>query len=398
MTAPTVDVLSSGRCPNPLPDGGGRGRSLSLWERVGVRARKSGALPLGAHAGRGAWSVAGLTVGAIAVLVVSAAAAIALGAVALPAGTVWQVLLSRVPVLGDALGIVPTWTAAQEAVIMEIRLPRVMLAAIVGGSLAMAGATYQGMFRNPLADPYLIGVASGAGLGAVAAFALPLPVVLYSFGAVQWMAFAGALLTAVVVSLLARVGNTTPLTTLLLAGVALGSFCTAITSFLMYLQQDKLHAMYFWLLGGLSLGSWQQVGTVLPYFLVSLAVVLVNARLLNVLQLDEEQARQLGVDVERLKIVLVGAATLATAAAVSVSGLIGFVGLIVPHAVRLLWGHDYRRLLPVSVLAGAVFFLWADTAARTVLAPTEIPVGIITALCGAPFFLHLLRRRKRLVF
>lgn len=360
-------------------------RHLSTW-RAGDRLDQR------------AWSKAGLTVVASVLLVLSVFCAIALGAVALPAGTVWQVLLSRVPLLGDALGITPNWSVAQEAVVLQIRLPRVLLAAIVGGSLAVAGATYQGMFRNPLADPYLIGVASGAGLGAVAALALPLPLMLYGLGVVQWLAFAGALLTAIVVSLVARVGNATPLTTLLLAGVALGSFCTAITSFLMYLQQDKLHTMFFWLLGGLSLGSWQQVGTVLPYSLLSLVVVLANARLLNVLQLDEEQAAQLGVNVERLKLVLVAAATLGTAAAVSVSGLIGFVGLIVPHSVRLLWGHDYRMVLPLSALVGAIFFLWADTVARTVLAPTEIPVGIITALCGAPFFLYLLRQRKSLVF
>ncbi len=331
-------------------------------------------------------------------LLLSVLLAITVGAVSLPVGTVWHMLLSRTPFLGDVLGLPVTWTPAQEAVVLQIRLPRILLAAVVGGSLAVAGATYQGMFRNPLADPYLIGVAAGAGLGAVIGFALPLPQAWYGLGVVQWLAFAGATITVVVVSLLARVGNTTPLTTLLLAGVALGSFCTAITSFVIYLQQDKLHVIYFWLLGGLSLGSWQQLGTVLPYVLLSLAVVLVNARLLNVLQLDEEQAAQLGLNVERLKFVLVAAATMGTAAAVSVSGLIGFVGLIVPHAVRMLWGHDYRLVLPLSWLAGAIFLLWSDTAARTVLAPTELPVGIVTALCGAPFFLYLLRQRKRLVF
>ncbi|MHB1134507.1 MAG: FecCD family ABC transporter permease [Chloroflexota bacterium] len=339
-----------------------------------------------------------LSAGAVAVLLLSIGASITLGAVSLPAATVWQILLSRLPLVGDLASQGATWSAAQEAVVWQIRLPRVLLAALVGASLALAGATYQGMFRNPLADPYLIGVAAGAGLGAVVAFALPLPAGLYALGVVQWLAFAGALLTVTIVSLLARVGNSTPLTTLLLSGVALGAFASAITSFLMYMNQDKLTTIYFWLLGGLSLGSWQVVGSITPYFLLSLVVVLANARMLNVLQLDEEQAAQLGVNVERLKVVLVGAATLATAAAVSTSGLIGFVGLIVPHAVRLLWGHDYRLVLPLSALVGAIFLLWADTAARTVLAPTELPVGIVTALCGAPFFLYLLRQRKRMVF
>ena len=331
-------------------------------------------------------------------LVVSVIVSATQGAVHIPAITVWQVLAAKVPLLRDLLGITPDWSAAQEAIVLQIRLPRVILAGLVGAGLALAGATYQGMFRNPLADPYLIGVAAGAGLGAVVALTLPLNASLYSLGVVQWLAFAGALLTVIVVSLLARVGNTTPLTTLLLSGVALGAFATAITSFLMYMQQDKLHLTYSWLLGGFSLGSWRQVITAVPYLLLSLGTTYANARFLNVLQLGEEQAAQLGVNVERVKLILIGAATLATAAAVSVSGLIGFVGLIVPHAVRLLWGTDYRLVLPMSTLVGAVFLLWADTLARTVLAPTEIPVGVVTALCGAPFFLYLLRQRKRMVF
>jgi iron complex transport system permease protein len=361
-----------------------RGR---LWVWLGQWQSPAGARRLGA-----------LLLFVAGALLLSVVLAIAVGAVSLPVGTVWQILLSRVPIVGEWLQLPVTWTPAQEAVVLQIRLPRILLAAAVGGALSLAGATYQGMFRNPLADPYLIGVAAGAGLGAVLGFALPLPQVWYGLGAVQWLAFAGAMVTVIVVALLARVGNTTPLTTLLLAGVALGSFCTAITSFVMYLQQDKLHMIYSWLLGGLSLASWPQLVTVLPYMGASLVVILVNARLLNVLQLDEEQAAQLGLNVERLKLILVGGATLGTAAAVSVSGLIGFVGLVVPHAVRLLWGQDYRVVLPLSWLVGAVFLLWSDTIARTALAPTELPVGIVTAVCGAPFFLYLLRRRKRLVF
>ncbi len=339
-----------------------------------------------------------LTLAGVGVLLVSIVLSATLGAVAIPVGTIWQMLLNQVPLVRDLLGITPHWSAAQEAVVIQIRLPRIVLAGVVGACLAMAGATYQGMFRNPLADPYLIGVASGAGLGATIALALPLHPALYGVGAVQWLAFAGALGTVMVVSLLARVGNTTPLTTLLLAGVAIGSFANALTSFIMYLESDKLEAVYVWLLGGLAMGSWQQITSVLPYAAISCAVICLYAGRLNVLQLDEEQAAQLGIDVERLKVMLIGAATLATAAAVSVSGLIGFVGLIVPHAVRLVWGPNYRLLLPLSTLLGAIFLVWADTVARTVLAPTEIPVGVMTALCGAPFFLYLLRQRKRMVF
>lgn len=332
------------------------------------------------------------------VLMASVALSSTWGAVNIPAAHILQMALRRVPLVAGWLDTAPRWPAAYEAVVLDIRLPRLVLASLVGASLSVAGATYQGLFRNPLADPYLLGVASGAGLGAVAALVLPLPGLFYQLGAVQWMAFAGALLTVGAVYLLARAGRTTPMTTLLLAGVALGAFATSITSFLMYMNQDKLQMVYSWLLGGFSLGSWHQVLLILPYIVLGFGVICVHARLMNVLQLDEEQASQLGVNVERLKLVLVSAATLITAAAVSVSGLIGFVGLIVPHAVRLLWGGDHRLLLPVSAVAGGVFMLWADTLARMVLAPVELPVGVITAFCGAPFFLYLLRQRKRMVF
>lgn len=339
-----------------------------------------------------------LMVVATAVLLASAILSVTQGAVAIPASTILEMLLSRVPLIGDRIGILAHWSAAQEVVVLQIRLPRVVLAGMVGASLSVAGATYQGLFRNPLADPYLIGVASGAGLGGIIALVLPLPAVLYSLGVVQWMAFAAGLATVGLVYLLARIGRTTPVTTLLLAGVALGSFATSVTSFLMYMHADKLHTAYSWLLGGFSLGNWNQVILILPYGVVGFGAIFVHARLLNVMQLDEEQAVQLGIDVERMKLVLVAAATLVTAASVSVSGLIGFVGIIVPHAVRLIWGPDYRVLLPMSTLVGALFLLWADTLARTALAPTEIPVGVVTAFCGAPFFLYLLRQRKRMVF
>ncbi len=335
---------------------------------------------------------------ATAILFAAAILSATQGAVGIPATTILEILLSRIPLVGEWLGISPYWPAAHEAVVLQIRLPRVGLAAMVGASLSVAGATYQGMFRNPLADPYLIGVASGAGLGGVLALVLPLSPVLYALGIVQWAAFASALVTMLVVYLLARVGSTVPVTTLLLAGVALGAFASAGTSFLMFMNQEKLSMAYSWLLGGFSLGNWQQVLLTLPYVALGCGIIFLHARLLNVLQLDEEQAAQLGVNVERLKLVLVISATLVTASAVSVSGLIGFVGLIIPHAVRLLWGPDYRLLLPMSTLVGGTYLVLADTVARTVLAPTEIPVGVITAFCGAPFFLYLLRQRKRMVF
>ncbi|MFC1945781.1 FecCD family ABC transporter permease [Chloroflexota bacterium] len=291
-----------------------------------------------------------------------------------------------------------SWPDAYETIIFNIRLPRALLAGLVGAALAAAGATYQGLFRNPLADPYLIGVSQGAALGAV--IGILLPAATLSLG--QWvtpvMAFSGALIATVAVYSLARIGKMVPVTTLILAGVALGALLSSIVSYLIISSGDKVHEIVFWLMGSLSMSRWEEVRIVFPYILVGLGVLIIYARPLNIMQLDEEQARQLGVNVERLKIILLGAATLITAAAVSFVGTIGFVGIIVPHAVRLVWGPDHRFLLPLSMLSGAVFLILADLVARMVLAPTELPIGVITAICGAPFFLYLLRRRKSVIF
>lgn len=320
--------------------------------------------------------------------------AASLGSVQTPFSTICKVLSSKLPFI-DAT---PTWPRAIETIIFDIRLPRVILAGTVGVALAVAGATYQGLFRNPLADPYLIGVAQGAALGATIGFLLPYSWQQMGFGTIPLLAFIGALVTVAIVYSLARVGKTLPVTTLILAGVALGAFFTSITSYLMIISGEELHGILSWLLGGFSLSNWGEVRIVAPYVLVGTGVILIYARLLNVMQLDEEQAQQLGVDVERVKLVLLAAATLITAAAVSFVGTVGFVGLIVPHVVRLIWGPDHRFLLPLSALAGGVFLILADVVARTLLAPAEVPVGVVTAFCGAPFFLYLLRRRKRATF
>ncbi|MBI2865185.1 MAG: iron chelate uptake ABC transporter family permease subunit [Chloroflexi bacterium] len=341
--------------------------------------------------GRRRWKVLAIATG---VAVVSLLVAATIGSVGIPLPAIVRMLLARLPFLS----IVPDWPTAYEAIVFQIRLPRVILAAMVGGSLAVSGATYQGIFRNPLADPYLIGVASGAAFGATLAFLLPFDVPFLGLGIVQIAAFVGALAVVVAVYSLARVGGSTPMTTLLLAGVAIGSLFWAASAFLMIAAGDKLRVVYIWLLGGFSQGYWSGILAILPYLVVGLAVTIFYARPMNVMQLDEDQARQLGVDVERLKLILVAAASLMTAAAVSVSGIIGFVGLVVPHAVRLVWGPDHRFLLPMSALVGSAFLVWADTVSRVILAPGELPVGILTAFCGAPFFLYLLRQKKRAVF
>ncbi len=279
-------------------------------------------------------------------------------------------------------------------ILYDIRLPHAILVALTGAALAGSGTAYQGLFRNPLADPYLIGVASGAGLGAVFVMARDWPTTLLGFYTIPAAAFLGALLTVAIVYWIARLGKTVPVTTLILAGVAVSSFATALSSFFMLYSESELRRAIAWLLGGAALSGWPPVLAMLPYVIVGLGVLLLSGHQLNVLQTGEEQAQQLGLPVERIKILLIVAASLAAAAAVAFSGMIGFIGLIVPHALRLIWGSDHRRLLPLSVLAGAATLLFADLLARMVFAPEVIPVGIITAIAGVPFFLWLLRRAK----
>ncbi len=333
-------------------------------------------------------------IGLLILLVVIVIVAVTIGSVSIPFSTIIVILLSKLPWVDMS----PTWTGTLETIIFDIRLPRVVLAGLVGSALATAGATYQGLFRNPLADPYLIGVAQGAALGAVIGFLLPPAWHSLGFGIIPLLAFCGAVISTAVVYNLARVGKTIPVTTLILAGVALGALLASVVSYLVISSGEKMGGIMFWLMGSFSLSQWSEVIIALPYVILGVTIILLYARPLNLMQLDEEQAQQLGINVERLKLVLLAAATLITAAAVSFVGIIGFVGIIVPHAVRLIWGVDHRFLLPLSILTGAVFLILADMIARTVVAPTEIPIGVITALCGAPFFLYLLKRRKRIIF
>jgi len=362
-------------------------------QRVGVAvdAGQRGLVPLQYRVGRKrVYTILAVA----AVLVIAAVVATTLGSVRIPLTTTFQVFVSRLPFVHLA----PTWSSGTETILLDIRLPRVILAGLVGAALGVAGATYQGLFRNPLADPYLIGVAQGASLGAVIGFLVPLDWHILGVGVVPVFAFAGALFATAAVYMLARVGKTMPVTTLILAGVALGALLGSITSYLVITSGDRLHSIVFWLMGTFSMSRWVDVGLVLPYMIVGVGVIMLYARPLNIMQLDEEQAQHLGINVERLKLILLGAATLITAAAVSFVGTIGFVGIIIPHAVRLLWGADYRFLLPLSVLSGGLFMILADLIARTAQAPSEIPIGVITAAVGAPFFLFLLRKRQRAIF
>ncbi len=286
-------------------------------------------------------------------------------------------------------------SATFDAIVWQVRMPRVVLAGMVGATLAFSGAAYQGVFRNPLAEPYIMGVAAGASVGATLIIVSPLYVAAGLLSPVPPAAFAGALIAVALAYGLARVGHIVPTTSLILSGVAVSSVGTSLVTYLMLAFNTRTLAILNWILGGFNTATWTKAGIALPYMLLAAIVVLPFARTLNVMQLDEDQARQLGVNTERTKIIVLGMASLATAAAVSVSGLIGFVGLIVPHMVRMVWGPDYRRVLPLSGFFGASFLIIADVIARTIDPTFEVPIGVVTALVGAPFFLYLLRRQQR---
>jgi iron complex transport system permease protein len=317
-------------------------------------------------------------------LLIAILLSVAIGSVFIPPADLWRVLTGQ-----------PPQTVTQAAVIiLTLRLPRTALVLLTGAALGGSGAAYQGLFRNPLADPYLIGVASGAGLGAVLAMSIKWPYSFWGLLAVPAAAFAGALGTVFLVYLLARLGKTVPTTSLILAGVAFSSFATALTSFLMLRSTGELRRAIAWLLGGASQAGWEPVLAILPFLLSGLGGLLLAGHALNLLQFGDDQAQQMGLSVTRARTLILLAASLATAAAVAFSGIIGFIGLIVPHVMRLWFGADYRRLLPLSLIGGAAALLLADMLARAVMAPQELPVGIVTALVGAPFFLWVLRRAK----
>jgi iron complex transport system permease protein len=311
-------------------------------------------------------------------------------------------------VAGVASGPVPigvaevllAWRAGEAAqtpaalILWEIRLPRVILAALVGSALAVSGAVLQGLLRNPLADPYLLGVSAGASFGATAVIVTGMIGMVWGVSVVPLAALAGALVAVWLVYQLARVNGKLPVFVLILAGVAVGYLLAAGVSLLIFWGQERMHQVIFWLMGGFAGRNWSHVTLCLPYLAVGLGLAFAWARELNLLLGGEETAAQLGVEVERVKLVLIFAAALLTAAAVAVGGLIGFVGLVVPHVVRILAGPDHRVLLPACALAGGAFLVAADVVARTIVAPVEVPLGIITALTGGPFFLYLLWRRK----
>jgi iron complex transport system permease protein len=327
------------------------------------------------------WVVAG-----VAAVVVAAVIGLVMG----------PVVLSPVEVIKELLGFDTSLTTQQVAIVEQIRLPRVVLGLLVGSTLSLCGASYQGVFRNPLADPYLLGAAAGAGLGVTIVIvgtsegtATP--------GAAPVAAFVGALVAVGLSYLLgAAGGGRTTTASLILAGVAVASFLTAVQTYVQQRNQDTIRQVYSWILGRLSTAGWAEVVLLLPYAAVTWGVLLAHRRTLDVLAVGDEEATSLGLNPRRTRLVVIVAASLGTAAAVSVSGLIAFVGIIVPHAVRLAVGRTHRVVLPLSLLLGGAFLCLADLLARTLASPAEIPIGVVTAFFGAPFFVLVLRSSRRM--
>jgi iron complex transport system permease protein len=343
------------------------------------------------RARRGLAAVPGLTLGwaVIGALILTGALLIgfAVGPVDLGVGAIVREILSHVPFLGVSSPLDDT----EQAIFWQLRAPRVVLGALVGAMLASAGAGYQGVFRNPLADPYLLGAAAGAGLGATL-------VIAYANDSARELrplaAFAGATVGVAVAYAIGRSAGGRTTASLILAGVTVASFLTAVQTFVQQRNTDTVQEVYAWILGQLETSGWREVAIALPYMAASWAVLLVHGRLLDVLAVGDEEAASLGVKVSRVRLLVLGAATLGTAAAVALSGLIAFVGIIVPHAIRLVAGTSYRVVMPLSIMLGGAFLVLADVLARTVTSPAELPIGVVTAFFGAPFFALLLRTTR----
>ena len=302
----------------------------------------------------------------------------------IPMQAVWDILIGKSRL----------WPDSYKTIIMDIRFPRILLAALVGCALAVSGVVMQSIFRNPMADPFIIGLSSGAAVGASISILMGLSISIGIYST-PFLAFVGAGLTIFGVYFIARSRGNVRVETLLLIGIAIGSFLTAVTSFLMYMANEQFRFLFFWLLGGLNKASWNTLAIAFSLILLGVIIIQFFARDLNAMVLGEEPAMHLGIDTGSVKKILLFFSSLVVGTAVAFTGIIGFVGLITPHIMRILVGPNHRILLPASALAGAIFLIWSDTIARTILSPTEIPVGIITAFCGAPFFVYLLQKSKK---
>ncbi|MBW5448020.1 iron chelate uptake ABC transporter family permease subunit [Cohnella sp. CFH 77786] len=337
----------------------------------------------------GWWGGAGF-----ALLLLSVVVCLSIGSARLPLGQVWGILWHQLPYAGH--WVQSDWPVSSEQIVLKVRLPRVVLAILVGACLSLAGAGFQGVLRNPLADPYTLGVASGSAVGAAFVILFGLQMFLLGRWTIPIVAFVTGIVSLIAVLRLARIHGKLQLETLILSGVVVQAFLGSFVSFMASQSDQVVNEITFWLMGSLAMRGWPFTFLLAPYLIAGIAVLLAYSRTLNLLSIGERQAEHLGVHVARTRLIVLVVSTFLTAAAVSVAGTIGFVGLVIPHLVRLLAGPDYRLLLPVSAILGGIYLLWADTLARMLLSPQEIPLGVVTAFLGAPFFAYLLRKNKRI--
>ena len=316
---------------------------------------------------------------------------ISIGTVTVPIGDIVKIIGSRLFNISH-VNVDPMYTT----IVWNIRFPRVVLAGLVGASLAIAGAAFQGLLRNPLADPYTLGVSSGASVGAVLTIFLHITIPVIGSYTLPFLSILFALITIIAVLIFAkRIDRSMKVETIILTGVIFSSFLSAFISLMIALTGDELRQIVSWLMGSVSMRGWEYIQIILPFFLIGSFLLLMNGNELNAMSFGEERAQHLGVNVKRRKMLVLTAGSILTGAAVAVSGTIGFVGLVIPHLTRLLWGPDHKHLLPLSMLTGSAFLILADLTARTVISPTELPIGVITSLIGAPVFAVILIRNKR---
>jgi len=326
-------------------------------------------------------------VGLILFLFAVAILGIMVGPVSISPSTILHIFWMQIPHVGDS--VMQTWPHSYTSIVMDVRLPRVLLGMLVGMGLAVSGCAMQGLFRNPMASPYVCGLSSGGAFGAALAVNLGLAYIFLPF-----FAFLFATLTVFFVYMISRVNNKVPTETLLLSGIALSSFFSALVSLMLYFADQQLERIVFWMMGGLWASTWDKVAVTLPLIVVAVPLFYVLSRELNAMLLGEENATDLGIKVESTKRIILVLTAFTVGACVAVSGVIGFVGLIIPHIARIFVGPDHKILIPASVFVGGIFLILTDTLARTIIMPAELPVGIITSLFGVPFFLYLLRKRK----
>lgn len=307
-----------------------------------------------------------------------------------------QIILQNIPLVNN-LFTGDNFSSTHTVIILNIRLPRIVLSGIVGMGLSIVGASFQALFKNPMADPYVLGVSSGSALGAATAMVTGMDSSFSGLGITTLMAFAGAIITTFIVYGIAKVGNKVPVNTLLLSGISVSFLLSSVISLIMVFNRESVEKIVFWTMGSLSTANWNQVIVVAVFVLAGLIIFMAFSRDLNIMLTGDETAKSLGIEVEQLKKIVLIIASFVVAACVSVSGVIGFVGLIIPHIIRILLGPDHRILIPFSAIGGALFLILSDTLARTLASPAEIPVGAITAVIGAPYFMYLLIKNKRKV-